>query len=92
MKNLHHPSRDLVAAVMAALFVLCASARALEEVAWKTRQVLAIDRPGVLKIALPPETLGLARPGLEDLRLVDPAGREVPFVFTLPSPAQPAVS
>lgn len=82
----------MVAAVMVALFVLCASARALEDVAWKTRQVLAIDRPGVLKIALPPETLGLGRPGLEDLRLVDPAGREVPFVFTLPPPAQPAVS
>src|SRR5207253_2780911 len=37
----------------------------------------------------PPETLGLARAGLEDLRLLDPAGREVPFVFTLPAPPVP---
>lgn len=65
---------------------------ALEPTEWKNRQPLVVVRPGVLKIALPPETLGLARPGLEDLRLLDPAGREVPFVFTLPTPAVTATT
>ena len=92
MKNPHHRNRDFGAAVAVALFVLCSAVFALDDTGWKNRQVLAVDRPGLLKIALPPETLGLARAGLDDLRLLDPAGREVPFVFTLPPPAQPAVS
>ena len=82
-----HPS----APAAASLFFLAAVAalRALEPTEWKNRQPLAIERPGLVKIALPPETLGLARSGLEDLRLLDSAGREVPFVFTLPAPAVP---
>jgi len=72
------------------MFAALAPALALEPTEWKNRQPLAVDRAGLLKIALPPETLGLARPGLEDLRLLDSAGREVPFVFTLPVPPVPA--
>lgn len=68
------------------------SVRALEVTEWKHRQPLAVERAALVKLALPPETLGLARPGLEDLRLLDPAGREVPFVFTLPAPSVPAAT
>lgn len=73
---------------LAFLFLLTAlsSLHAIEPTEWKNRQPLTVERPGLVKLALPPETLGLARPGLEDLRLLDPAGREVPFVFTLPAP------
>ena len=86
--------RNLNASVITALFFLAALGvvRALEVTEWKNRQPLTVERAGVLKLALPPETLGLARPGLEDLRLLDPAGREVPFVFTLPAPPAPAVT
>ncbi len=69
-----------------------ASLRALEPTEWKNRQPLSVESAGLVKLALPPETLGLARAGLEDLRLLDPAGREVPFVFTLPAPAVPALT
>ncbi len=78
-----------VAVAVLAFFAALGSARALEATEWKNRQPLVVERAGLLKIALPPETLGLARPGLEDLRLIDPAGREVPFVFTRPAPAVP---
>ena len=82
------------AAVAAALGFLAAllPARALEPADWKHRQPLPVDRAGVHRLALPPSTLGLARPGLEDLRLLDPAGREVPFAFTPPAPAVPVTT
>ncbi|ACB73604.1 DUF3999 family protein [Opitutus terrae] len=82
----------LFAVVALSIFVAIGTARALEVTEWKYRQPLTVEQPGVLKLALPPETLGLARSNLEDLRLLDPAGREVPFVFTTPAPAVPPVS
>ena len=80
--------------VAAALALVAAPGlvRALDATEWKNRQPLIVERAGVLKIALSPETLGLARPGLADLRLLDPAGAEVPFVFTSPAPPVPRAS
>lgn len=82
------------ASAVSALLALATltSSPALEVTAWKYRQPLAVEGAGLHKLALPPETLGLARPGLEDLRLLDPAGREVPFVFTTPAPGVPVTT
>lgn len=57
--------------------------------AWRFEQSLTIPQPGLLKIGLPAETLGAARAGLEDLRLADPAGREVPYVIERSEPPTP---
>lgn len=87
------PRRRTPSSFLAVIFLLLTAGllplRALEPNDWKYRQPLAVPQPGVLKFALPPETLGLARAGLDDLRLLDPAGHEVPFVFTAPAPAVP---
>ena len=58
--------------------------------AWKYTQPLPIAQRGLLKVSLPLETLTRARPGLEDLRLLDPGGREVPYL--LERPARPVPS
>lgn len=80
-----------VAAAAALVFLAgLAPVRALEPTEWKYRQPLVVERAGLQKLALPPETLGLARPALEDLRLLDPAGREVPYAFPPPVPDVPA--
>ncbi len=71
------------------LLALPIPARALDAADWKNVQSLVVERAGVLRFALPPETLGLARPGLTDLRLLDPEGREVSFAFTPPAPTIP---
>ena len=47
--------------------------------------------PGLVKISLPVETLDAARPGLEDLRLCDDAGNELPFLLSHPAPAAKAI-
>ena len=46
---------------------------------WRTTQDLPGVRPGLVVVTLPGETLDAAKAGLEDLRLLDPAGREVPW-------------
>lgn len=56
---------------------------------WRFEQSLAIPQAGFLKVSLPAETLGSARPMLEDLRLVDPTGREVPYVIERSQAAAP---
>ncbi|MBI3880713.1 MAG: DUF3999 family protein [Verrucomicrobia bacterium] len=56
---------------------------------WKSSQSVEISKPGFQKFALPPETLDAARPGLEDLRVFDEAGREMPYLIERPAPQPP---
>ena len=55
---------------------------------WQYRQEVTVPTPGLTKLNLPPATLDAAQPGLADLRLLDPADREVPFLFEMPRPPQ----
>jgi hypothetical protein len=51
---------------------------------WKNIQSVEVDRGGMVKMSVPLETIAAARPGLEDLRLFDDQGREVPFLLQRP--------
>jgi hypothetical protein len=53
---------------------------------WRQVQTFELKSPGLVKISLPTGTLDAARPGLEDLRLYDGAGNEVPYLITRPAP------
>lgn len=59
--------------------------------AWQHTQSFEVASPGLVKISLPPATLDAARPALEDLRLHDATGNELPFLITRPVPADKAV-
>ncbi len=48
---------------------------------WKFRQTLRVEAAGLITFVLPPETLDAARADRGDLRLLDPAGREVAFAI-----------
>ena len=54
---------------------------------WQKEQRLEIPAPGLTKISLPVETLDAARAALEDLRLYDDAGNELPYFLERPVPA-----
>jgi len=78
------------------VLALCAVSGAIASAAplppdWKNDQTVQVDQTGLLKLSLPLETLDAARPNLEDLRLYDDAGREVPFRVERPTPAPRAV-
>ena len=53
---------------------------------WQREQPFSVTAPGLVKLSLPVETLDAARPGLEDLRLYDDAGNEVPYLIERPVP------
>jgi len=57
--------------------------------AWKNAQPVTLTQPGLVRFSVPLDTLDAARPGLDDLRIHDAAGREVPF--DLDRPVQRAV-
>ncbi|HXR47731.1 MAG TPA: DUF3999 family protein [Candidatus Limnocylindrales bacterium] len=58
---------------------------------WQYAQTLNIATTGLVKINLPVETLDAARPALEDLRLYDDAGNEVPYLIEQPIPSPKTV-
>ena len=53
---------------------------------WQHEQRFEMPAPGLVKLSLPPGTLDAARPVLEDLRLYDAAGMEVPYLIERPRP------
>ena len=57
--------------------------------AWKNSQPVTLAQPGLVRFSVPLDTLDAARYGLEDLRIHDATGREVPF--ELDRPVQRAV-
>ena len=55
-------------------------------VEWQHEQPFNVPASGLVKLGLPVETLDAARPALEDLRLFDDAGNEVPYLIERPVP------
>jgi hypothetical protein len=53
---------------------------------WQYEQPFNVPAPGLVKLSLPVATLDAARPALEDLRLYDDAGNEVPYLIESPVP------
>jgi hypothetical protein len=77
---------------MAVCYALTASGVSSSQAAplpaeWQHEQRFAPTAPGLVKLSLPPATLDAARPALEDLRLYDDAGLEVPYLIERPKPA-----
>jgi Protein of unknown function (DUF3999) len=52
---------------------------------WRYEQRFSIADAGLVKLSLPVETIDAAQPGLEDLRLYDDAGNEIPFMIESPT-------
>ncbi|QYM79197.1 DUF3999 domain-containing protein [Horticoccus luteus] len=82
------PSRNRFLPFLA-LAVLAASASTgvaapLDATAWKYRQAFSLEHPGFVRLALPLDTIDRSRPGFADLRLLDPDGRELPYVIDIP--------
>lgn len=53
---------------------------------WQKEQSFELTVTGLVKVDLPVETLDSASPGLEDLRLYDDSGAEVPYLIEHPAP------
>jgi len=58
---------------------------------WQREQPFNVSTACVVKMSLPVQTLDAARPALEDLRLYDDAGHEVPYLIERPAPVPKVV-
>ena len=68
-------------------FLSFAASAAVLPADWQREQQFNVPAPGLVKLNLPVETLDAARPALDDLRLYDDAGNELPFLVEHPRPA-----
>lgn len=62
-----------------------ACSAALNEAEWKHRQAVQVPKAGLVKVAVPLETLDELQSDFRDLRLVSPDGGEVPFALVRPA-------
>ncbi len=88
----HGSRRGLLAAAapqlllaLLAIFSFSIHAAALPD-GWRREQSFTLSASGLTKVSLPVETLDAARPALEDLRVFDDAGNEVPYILERPVP------
>ena len=81
----HRPLRPFAVVALAA-FVAAPSLLSFEPNEWRQTQVLDVSSPGLTRVSLPAATLDAAQPGLEDLRLVDQTGNQVPYLIERPAP------
>ena len=76
-----------------ATFITLLSAAALaapeaDRTAWQWQHSFAVENPGLVRLDLPPPTLGASQPSLADLRLVSPDGIETPYLIDEPKPTR----
>jgi hypothetical protein len=48
---------------------------------WRNTQTLDVPAKGLVRMNIPATTLNAAQPGLEDLRLIDSTGNQVPYLI-----------
>lgn len=53
---------------------------------WRQTQMLNVPKSGLARINLPAATLDTAKSGLQDLRIIDPTGTQVPYLIERPAP------
>ena len=79
-------SSKLTGGLLVATFLFAGSLGALTPNEWRFSQAINVPANGLIRVNLPGETLGVARPDLEDIRILDSAGREVPYLIDRPMP------
>jgi len=82
----HHPRSSKLILLVAASLGLGLRLVAITPEEWRHTQMLDVESTGLVRVELPPATLDAARPSLEDLRLLDAAGNEVPYMIERPLP------
>ena len=82
-----HPRRKLYDAVAFVTFLCATSLLAFEPNEWRQTQALNVPAAsGLVRVNLPALTLDAAEPDLEDLRIVDTVGNQVPYLIERPAP------
>jgi Protein of unknown function (DUF3999) len=83
-----HPLHNFCAIVASTILVAAQACLALDPNEWRNTQALEVPAKGLVRVNVPAATLEAAQPGLEDLRIVDSTGNQVPYLIErlLPDP------
>ena len=76
-----YPLHNFCVIVTSAIFVAAQTCLAFNPNEWRNTQALDIPAAGLVHLNLPATTLDAAQPGLEDLRIVDSKGNQVPYLI-----------
>jgi hypothetical protein len=76
-----HPPNNFSAIVALMIVVAAQTCLALDPNEWRSTQVLVVPAKGLVRLNVPAATLDAAQPGLEDLRVIDSAGNQVPYLI-----------
>src|SRR5262252_5950844 len=67
--------------VTLAIFVAVNTTLAFDPNEWRYIQSFEVPAKGLVRVNVPAATLNVAQPGLEDLRVIDSAGNQVPYLI-----------
>src|SRR5947208_4296539 len=76
-----HPLHNFCVIAASAIFVAAQTCLAFAPNEWRNTQALDIPAAGLVHVNLPAATLDAAQPGLEDLRIVDSIGDQIPYLI-----------
>jgi len=79
-------SSKLTAGLLLAAFLFAGSLRALTPNEWRFSQAIDVPANGLIRLNLAVETLDAACSDLGDVRILDSAGHEVPYLIDRPMP------
>ncbi|HJY53646.1 MAG TPA: DUF3999 family protein [Candidatus Udaeobacter sp.] len=83
-----HPLRNFRVIVGVTTLVAAQTCLAFDPHEWRNTQALEVPAKGLVRVNVPAATLDAAQPGLEDLRIVDSIGNQIPYLIErlLPGP------
>src|SRR6476646_5241553 len=76
-----HPLHNFCAIVALTIVAAAQTCLAFDPNEWRNTQALEVPAKGLVRVNVPVATLDAAQPGLEDLRIVDSTGNQVPYLI-----------
>lgn len=76
-----HPLHNFCAIVALTILIAAQTCLAFDSNEWRNTQALEVPAKGLVRVNVPAATLDAAQPGLEDLRIVDFKGEQVPYLI-----------
>ena len=76
-----HPLHNACAIVALTILVIAQTCLAFDANEWRNTQSLEVPARGLVHVNVPATTLDAAQPGLEDLRIIDSTGNQVPYLI-----------
>jgi hypothetical protein len=83
-----HPLHNFCVIVALTIVIAAQACLAFDPNEWRNTQALDVPARGLVRVNVPAATLDAAQPGLEDLRIIDSTGNQVPYLIErlLPDP------